>query len=551
LDEVYCESLDTFFAREFKNKFDVVLFGDVLEHVTNPEEILCKTAEHLSVDGYVVASIPNVSHLAVRAMLLEGRWEYADLGLMDRDHYRFFTKENIYKLFSDSNYEVQSMKSVHLDVETVDKLCAMRLNPRYVKLAKIIVGQEKSADIFQYVTLARPTHCKTDSVRVVAFIPGTASSLIDIRMRGPLQNWAARHEGALRIRDFRDVRAEDLYWGDVFVFQRISGLDIYTLIEVLRQQGKRVVFEMDDLLMEIPDFLSHHRLPSADLERLVNSMAAADSLSTTTERLANKLRQYNPQVHVVPNCIREIEKSVSSVQSDVKATLVVASSDSVTVDMVLKPIQRIKAAYGDAVKIVAIGPIAQFFKEKNIPIEEHPIQGYAEFRKLLSQLNNPIGIIPLDDSVFSSCKSPIKFFDYASVGIPSICSDVPPYSDFVVNEKTGLLVTNNEQAWFEAISKVIDNVDLRAALLANAREYVRDTHMMDKAGDAWQALIDALDVKRVEAFQLLRPDSIRPPFKERLKLFLNQLIRLQIYKNAIKVLFREGPKGIIWRLRRL
>lgn len=552
LDEVYCESLDIFFAREFKNKFDVVLFGDVLEHVTNPEEILNKTASVLSADGVVVASIPNVSHLAVRAMLLEGRWEYANLGLLDKDHFRFFTKENIYKLFSDSNYEVQSMKCVHLDVDTVDRLCAMRLNPRYVKLAKIIVGQEKSSDIFQYVTLARPTHCKTESVRVVAFIPGTASSLIDIRMRGPLENWAARHEGALRIRDFRDVRSEDLYWGDVFVFQRISGLDIYTLIEVLKHQGKRVVFEMDDLLMEIPDFLSHHRLPSADLERLVNSMAAANALSTTTERLASKLRQYNSNVHVVPNCIREmVTPAPVAGDGSVKATLVVASSDSVTVDMVLKPIQRIKAAYGDAVKIVAIGPIAQFFKEKKIQIEEHPIQGYAEFRSLLSQLENPIGIIPLDDSVFSSCKSPIKFFDYASVGIASLCSAVPPYSDFVVNEKTGLLVANNEQAWFEAISRVIEDGALRASLLSNAREYVLNTHMMDKAGDAWQRLIDSLDVQRVEAFQLLRPDSIRPAFKERLKLFINQLFHLQIYKNATKVLFREGPKGIIWRLRRL
>jgi 2-polyprenyl-3-methyl-5-hydroxy-6-metoxy-1,4-benzoquinol methylase len=550
LDEVYCESLDIFFAREFKNKFDVVLFGDVLEHVTNPEEILNKTANVLSTDGVVVASIPNVSHLAVRAMLLEGRWEYANLGLLDKDHFRFFTKENIYKLFSDSNFEVLDMKPVRLKVEEVNALCSMRLNPKYVKFAKMLAGNDDSSDIFQYVSVASPH--QAGAKRVVAFVPDALSSLVDIRILGPLENWANRYSGAFRIRDFGNIRNEDLYWGDVFLFERISSPGIYELIETLKKFGKKVIFEMDDLLLELPIFLGHHRLSSSEAECLTKSMVSADALSTTTERLADKLRQYNPNVYVVPNCIREMMSPASvAVAGSVKATLVVASSDSVTVDMVLKPIQRIKEAYGDSVKVVAIGPIAQFFKEKKIPIEEHPIQGYAEFRSLLSQLEKPIGIIPLDDSVFSSCKSPIKFFDYASVGIPSLCSNVPPYSDFVVNEKTGLLVANNEQAWFEAISRVIEDSTLRASLLSNAREYVLNTHMMDKAGDAWQHLIDSLGVQRVEAFQLLRPDSIRPAFKERLKLFINQLFHLQIYKNATKVLFREGPKGIIWRLRRL
>ena len=176
LDEVHCESLDIFFARTFPNPFDVVIFGDVLEHVTNSEEILEKTAQHLSLGGFVVASISNVSHLAVHAMLLEGRWEYSDLDLMDRDHYRFFTKENIQKLFIDANYDIQGMKSVHLDVETVNQICAVRLNPKYVKLAKVIAGEEKSADVFQYVTFASPSKAKKESIRVVAYVPSEVDS---------------------------------------------------------------------------------------------------------------------------------------------------------------------------------------------------------------------------------------------------------------------------------------------------------------------------------------------------------------------------------------
>jgi hypothetical protein len=74
---------------------------------------------------------------------------------------------------------------------------------------------------------------------------------------------------------------------------------------------------------------------------------------------------------------------------------------------------------------------------------------------------------------------------------------------------------------------------------------------MDKAGDAWQKIIEGLKVERVQAQELLRPDATRPPFAERLRFFLRQLFRLQIYKNALKVLKDEGPKGVIWRFRRI
>ena len=128
---------------------------------------------------------------------------------------------------------------------------------------------------------------------------------------------------------------------------------------------------------------------------------------------------------------------------------------------------------------------------------------------------------------------------------------MPPYSDYVSHGETGLLVENNEQAWYEAISKAVEDAALRESLVAKAREYALETHQMDKAGDAWQKIIEGLKVERVHAQELLRPDATRPPFIERLKFFLRQLLRIQIYKNAIKVLFDEGPKGVIWRFRRI
>ena len=113
------------------------------------------------------------------------------------------------------------------------------------------------------------------------------------------------------------------------------------------------------------------------------------------------------------------------------------------------------------------------------------------------------------------------------------------------------MVENNQEAWYEAIKKAVEDSQLRQSLLAKARERALESYQMDKAGDAWQKIIQGLNIERVEVQELLRPDSIRPVFIERLKFFFRQLLRPQIYKNAIKVFFEEGPKGLIWRLRRL
>lgn len=86
--------------------FDVATFGDVLEHLYNPTEILRKVKEVLAPNGFIVASIPNISHISVVLELLEGRFDYCSRGLLDESHIRFFTKKSILAMMRDAGYEV-------------------------------------------------------------------------------------------------------------------------------------------------------------------------------------------------------------------------------------------------------------------------------------------------------------------------------------------------------------------------------------------------------------------------------------------------------------
>jgi SAM-dependent methyltransferase len=76
--------------------FDAMIFGDVLEHLRDPERLLRALLPHLAVGGVLVCSIPNVKHWSVLfPLLVQDRWTYEDAGLLDRTHVHFFTLEEI------------------------------------------------------------------------------------------------------------------------------------------------------------------------------------------------------------------------------------------------------------------------------------------------------------------------------------------------------------------------------------------------------------------------------------------------------------------------
>jgi GT2 family glycosyltransferase/Flp pilus assembly protein TadD/2-polyprenyl-3-methyl-5-hydroxy-6-metoxy-1,4-benzoquinol methylase len=78
--------------------YDCIIMADVLEHLADPAGVLSALAATLAPNGCFVFSIPNVRHWSVVRGLLEGNWDYAESGLLDRSHLRFFTRASFEKL---------------------------------------------------------------------------------------------------------------------------------------------------------------------------------------------------------------------------------------------------------------------------------------------------------------------------------------------------------------------------------------------------------------------------------------------------------------------
>lgn len=75
-------------------RFDAIIFADVLEHVPWPLGVLRRYLQWLTPAGSIFVSLPNVGLWSVRLSHLAGRWEYADTGVLDRTHLRFFTRRS-------------------------------------------------------------------------------------------------------------------------------------------------------------------------------------------------------------------------------------------------------------------------------------------------------------------------------------------------------------------------------------------------------------------------------------------------------------------------
>jgi SAM-dependent methyltransferase len=90
------------------DRFDAILFGDVLEHLVDPWGALVWARGLLAPGGRVIVSIPNVGHWSVRWSLLRGRFDYTDHGLLDRTHLRFFTHKTARELAERAGFVVES-----------------------------------------------------------------------------------------------------------------------------------------------------------------------------------------------------------------------------------------------------------------------------------------------------------------------------------------------------------------------------------------------------------------------------------------------------------
>ena len=102
LAKEYCKkihicNLDNKIPKLKKEYFDILIFGDIIEHLKAPEQVLHHLLKSLKPKGLVIISVPNIANIYIRLNLLLGRFNYTKKGILDRTHLHFYTLKTIKK----------------------------------------------------------------------------------------------------------------------------------------------------------------------------------------------------------------------------------------------------------------------------------------------------------------------------------------------------------------------------------------------------------------------------------------------------------------------
>ena len=105
-EEVHVGDVETMELPFEPGSFDVVLGGDVVEHLRNPGATLERLRPLLRAGGRLVLTTPNVANWSIRLSLLAGRWRYTERGILDRTHTHLFTRKTLVETVVSAGYTV-------------------------------------------------------------------------------------------------------------------------------------------------------------------------------------------------------------------------------------------------------------------------------------------------------------------------------------------------------------------------------------------------------------------------------------------------------------
>lgn len=271
---------------------------------------------------------------------------------------------------------------------------------------------------------------------------------------------------------------------------------VFALCKLVEDKYKtKFVLDMDDNLFAINrdnigwwTKMSHEK--THELQTIV---LKSKYIITTNHHLAGELKKRDVKnVEIVPNFISQGYKQYHPNNGDkVKIGYFGGSSHFYDVHNTgfTDALERIMHKYKNVIAESAGMPIENYLPKSRYTYEAGA-RGYKWETEIFPALQFDISVGPLVDNVFNLSKSDIKWQETARMGAAFVGSNVRPYAETVRNGVDGLIVENTEEAWYEALEKLVLDADYRKKIAKNAEERVNKDFALETH---WQPLKEAIE----------------------------------------------------------
>ncbi len=444
---------------------DCLVFGDVLEHMLDPWGVLAGLVPLLREGGQAVACIPNVQHWSMILGLLQGRWEYQDEGLLDRTHLRFFTVQEMRSLFSGAGLQVFDIQPRIFPSPGFERFLAL-MAPVAQALGldssafatrtgalQFIVRSVKSEapprKLAIQTLIAEPLVCARVRVVEPDVFLGTIPGVRTIAATDP------KALGGIRLDEAR-----------IFVRQRniLLGRENLSAQSALIAGGYLVVAEFDDDPDHFPAIAEHSSL----------TFSACHAVQTSTERLAEKIRQSNPHVKVFANQVASLPPPRGPREPGPVTLFFGALNREKDWADILPPLNRLLEEFGNRVRVRVIYDRA-FFDALATPFKDfEPFCPYERYQEILRTAD--VSLLPLSPSAFNACKSDLKFVESAANGVVALASPTV-YAETIRHGETGLIF-DSPQEFEDRLGRLIDDGERRREIAEAAYRYVAENRLL-------------------------------------------------------------------------
>jgi glycosyltransferase involved in cell wall biosynthesis len=274
----------------------------------------------------------------------------------------------------------------------------------------------------------------------------------------------------------------------------------------LRQTGAKLIYDIDDQLLDLADSHPEASVYTNRQAVVKELLSAADLVWVSTGPLAEALSTLCKKIEVFENYLdlnlwekKGVPPSpLSKGSKKFKILYMGSTTHSADLNLVLDALNKLYSE-GKEFELYLIGISTNAPQHSWIKVIQPPAlasnNNYPEFMRWLRSLNMfDLGIAPLEENRFNRCKSAIKFWDYSSLGIPTLASDVEAYKNIIVDGENGYLVNNNTDDWYRKLGNAINNKTQLANVVINAKATLKKLHtQINGAERRKQAVIKLLN----------------------------------------------------------
>lgn len=134
--------------------FDTMILANILEHLQNPWKVVEYFSRYLQPGATIICTVPNIGHAEVLLPLLQGSWDYMDMGILDKSHLRFFSEKTARGLFPDHLYTINTISKLNVGVANDFKLFLVETIHLAKKFGLHFDHLDKNIETYQFLIKA-------------------------------------------------------------------------------------------------------------------------------------------------------------------------------------------------------------------------------------------------------------------------------------------------------------------------------------------------------------------------------------------------------------